>query len=74
MIRELKNGKNIFLLPEEKFGSLEVAEVLKELELEAELYICEKLGYPEERISKGTPTNPPIPGTILYGLLIVQKR
>jgi cobalt-precorrin-7 (C5)-methyltransferase len=74
LIRELKNGRNIFLLPEETFGSLEVAEVLKELELEAEIYICENLGYPEERIVKGTPENPPIPETILYGLLVVQQR
>ena len=74
LIRELKNGRNIFLLPEETFGSPEVAEVLKELGMEAELYICENLGYPEERIAKGTPENPPIPKTTLYGLLVVQKR
>jgi cobalt-precorrin-7 (C5)-methyltransferase len=74
LIRELKNRRNIFLLPEETFGSLEVAEILKELGMEAELYICENLGYPEERIAKGTPDNPPIPRTILYGLLIVQKK
>lgn len=74
IIRELKNGKNIFLLPEETFGSLEVAEILKELGMEAELYACENLGYPEERIAKGTPDNPPVPETILYGLLVVQKK
>jgi len=74
LIRELRNGKNVFLLPEETFGSLEVAEVLRELGMEAELYTCENLGYPEEKITKGTPQNPPIPETILYGLLIVQKR
>jgi cobalt-precorrin-7 (C5)-methyltransferase len=74
LIRELEKGRNIFLLPEETFGSLEVAEVLKELELEAEIYICENLGYPEEKIVKGTPENPPIPEAILYGLLVVQKR
>ena len=74
LIRELKNGRNIFLLPEETFGSREVAEILKELGMEAELYICENLGYPEERIAKGTPYNPPIPKTTLYGLLVVQKR
>jgi cobalt-precorrin-7 (C5)-methyltransferase len=74
IIRELKNRRNIFLLPEEKFGSLEVAEIVRTLGIEAELYVCENLGYPEERIIKGTPENPPIPGTILYGLLVVQKR
>ena len=74
LIRELRNGRNIFLLPEETFCSLEVAEVLKELGIEAELYTCENLGYPEERIAKGTPDNPPVAETILYGLLVVQKR
>jgi len=74
LIQELKNGSNIFLLPEETFGSLEVSEILKELGIEAELYICENLGYPEERIAKGTPNYPPLPKTILYGLLVVQKR
>jgi len=74
LIRELKNGRNIFLLPEENFGSLEVAEVLRELGIEAELYTCENLGYPEEKITKGTPENPPVPKTILYGLLVVQKK
>lgn len=74
LIRELKNGRNIFLLPEETFGSREVAKILKELGMEAELYTCENLGYPEERIAKGTPENPPVAETILYGLLVVQKR
>ncbi|AAM03964.1 TPA: cobalt-precorrin-7 (C(5))-methyltransferase [Methanosarcina acetivorans] len=74
LIRELKNGRNIFLLPEEAFGPREVAEILKELEIDAELYTCENLGYPEERIAKGTPDKPPIAETILYGLLVVQKR
>jgi cobalt-precorrin-7 (C5)-methyltransferase len=74
LIRELKNGRNIFLLPDENFGSLEVAEVLRELGIEAELYTCENLGYPEERIARGTPENPPVPKTMLYGLLVVQKR
>ncbi|WP_440954323.1 cobalt-precorrin-7 (C(5))-methyltransferase [Methanosarcina sp. Mfa9] len=74
LIRELKNGRNVFLLPDAKFGSEEVAEVLLEMGLSAELYTCENLGYPEERIAKGTPENPPVAETILYGLMVVQKR
>ncbi|AKB26391.1 Cobalt-precorrin-6y C5-methyltransferase [Methanosarcina sp. MTP4] len=74
LIRELKNGRNVFLLPDSKFGSEEVARVLLEMGLSAELYTCENLGYPEERIAKGTPENPPIAETILYGLMVVQKR
>ena len=74
LIRELKNGRNIFLLPDETFGSPEVAQILKELGVKAEIYTCENLGYPEERIARGTPENPPVPETILYGLLVVQKN
>ena len=74
LVRELKNGRNVFLLPDAKFGSREVAEVLLEMGLSAELYTCENLGYPEERIAKGTPENPPVAETILYGLMVVQKR
>ena len=70
--------KKDFLLTWEKSKDdlkaiLEVAEILKEMGIEAELYTCENLGYPEEKIVKGTPKDPPIPATILYGLLVVQK-
>lgn len=73
LIRELEVGRNVFLLPDAKFGSIEVAEVLRNLGIEAELYVCENLGYPEERIEKGSSEKPPLAKKNLYGLLIVQK-
>nr|WP_269851700.1 hypothetical protein [Methanosarcina horonobensis] len=70
----MKNGRNIFLLPEETFGSHEVAEILKELGIEAELYTCENLGYPEERIAKGTPDNPPLQKLFSTDCLSCRKK
>ncbi|WNY23171.1 hypothetical protein MmiHf6_04750 [Methanimicrococcus hongohii] len=73
LIREVKLGKNIFLLPDEKFGAIEVCSVLKELSVEADVYSLEELGYPEEKVMKGDVENPPIPESELYGLMIVLK-
>lgn len=74
LIREVTFGKNVFLLPDEKFGAVEVCEVLAELGVLADVYSLEELGYPEERIVKGDLENPPVPVSDLYGLMIVLKN
>lgn len=56
---ELRNGKNVFLLPDPSFGIEEIAVFLKSHGLSGRIFICEKLGYPDERIEKGTTENPP---------------
>ncbi|MBZ3934935.1 cobalt-precorrin-7 (C(5))-methyltransferase [Methanimicrococcus blatticola] len=73
LIREIRLGKNVFLLPDEKFGASEVCEVLKEFSVKADVYSLEELGYPEEKILKGDVLNPPKPESDLYGLMIVLK-
>lgn len=73
LVQEIKLGKNIFLLPDEKFGSIEVCAVLKELGVKADVYSLEELGYPCEKIVKGDFENPPLPDSDLYGLMIVLK-
>lgn len=73
LIQELKLGKNILLLPDSSFGSPEVAEVLSDLKIDADIYACEDLGYPEERITGGTQNNPPEVQSKLYCIMIVQK-
>ena len=73
LIQEVKLGKNIFLLPDEKFGAVEVCKVLKELCVEADVYSLEELGYPEEKIVKGSLEEPPRAGSDLYGLMVVLK-
>jgi len=74
LIQEIKLGKNVFLLPDEKFGSVEVCGVLKEIGVSADVYSLEELGYPEERIVKGDVENPPVSVSELYGLMIVLKK
>lgn len=73
LIREIRLGKNVFLLPDEKFGAVEVCGVLKEIGVQADVYSLEELGYPEEKILKGDVENPPSPLSDLYGLMIVLK-
>ncbi|MDV0447064.1 Precorrin-6Y C(5,15)-methyltransferase [decarboxylating] [Methanosarcinaceae archaeon Ag5] len=73
LLRELKTGKNIFLLPDEKFGAADVCALLLSENIDADVYSLEELGYPEEQILKGNPRNPPAPVSDLYGLMIILK-
>ncbi|WNY26970.1 cobalt-precorrin-7 (C(5))-methyltransferase [Methanolapillus ohkumae] len=73
LLAELKTGKNIFLLPDEKFGAAEVGALLLHEKMKADIYSLEELGYPEEKIKRGSPQNPPVPDSDLYGLMIILK-
>lgn len=73
LIRDISEGKNIFLLPDKKFGIPEVARILLKENPDAYIYSLEELGYPEEKIIKGTPQNPPQPISSLFSVLILQK-
>ena len=72
LVQELKLGKNIFMLPDVSFGAKEVAAVLRELEINAHIYTCEQLGYPDERISVGNVDAPPVVGSDMYCIMIVR--
>ncbi|NOR48036.1 MAG: cobalt-precorrin-7 (C(5))-methyltransferase, partial [Methanosarcinaceae archaeon] len=65
-------GKNIFMLPDASFGTVEVAAVLRELEIDARIYACEQLGYPDERISSSDVNAPPVVGSDMYCIMVVQ--
>ncbi|WNY24769.1 cobalt-precorrin-7 (C(5))-methyltransferase [Methanolapillus millepedarum] len=73
LLREIKTGKNIFLLPDEKFGAADVCALLDAEKIDADVYSLEELGYPEEKIIHGSPKNPPKPDSDLYGIMIVLK-
>ncbi|ADI75017.1 precorrin-6y C5,15-methyltransferase (decarboxylating), CbiE subunit [Methanohalobium evestigatum Z-7303] len=73
LVQELKLGKNVLLLPDASFGPNEVAKVLHEFDINADIYTCEELGYPNERITGGNRTNPPEVQSKLYCIMIVQK-
>jgi len=67
---ELKDGKNIFLLPDPSFGVEEIAVFLRSRGISRKLSICEKLAYPDERILTGTTEKPPVAGSNLYCIVI----
>ncbi|HJH31314.1 MAG TPA: cobalt-precorrin-7 (C(5))-methyltransferase [Methanosarcinaceae archaeon] len=72
LVQELRLGKNIFMLPDASLGTNEVAAVLGELKINAQIYACERLGYPDEHISNGDVNAPPIVRSDLYCLMIVR--
>jgi cobalt-precorrin-7 (C5)-methyltransferase len=71
LIVELRNGRNVFLLPDSSFGIGEIAGLLESLGLSRRIFVCEKLGYPEERIVAGTTENPPHAGSEMYCVVII---
>jgi cobalt-precorrin-7 (C5)-methyltransferase len=70
-VREIRLGKNIFLLPADTFGSEEVAGALQREVIEASIYVCENFGYPEEKIIRGDVFHPPIAESPLYCIVVV---
>jgi len=67
---ELEAGKNVFLLPDSSFGAVEVADFLKSHQLSRRISVCERLGYPDERIGTGTTDKPPHPESDMYCVVI----
>jgi cobalt-precorrin-7 (C5)-methyltransferase len=47
--------------------------VLKEMGVDAKLYVCENFGYPEERIAGGTVDEPPQAESVLHCVVVVRK-
>lgn len=72
LVQELKLGKNIFMLPDASFGTVEVASVLRELNINARIYACEQLGYPDECINVGDVNAPPVVKSGLYCIMVVR--
>jgi len=72
IIRELDEGKNVFLLPDASFGVNELASLLKQRGLSRKIWVFEKLGYPDEKISEGTTDNPPPASFGLYCMMIAD--
>jgi len=70
LITELKNEKNVFLLPDTSFGIIEIADFLKNKGFSKKISVCEKLGYPDERILTGTINEPPVAGSDMYCVII----
>jgi cobalt-precorrin-7 (C5)-methyltransferase len=72
LIKEMKGGKNVFLLPDAKFGVDEIAEILKHHGISRRIWVFEKLAYPDEHISEGTTERPPVARSGLYCIMIAE--
>lgn len=70
LLMELKNGKNVFLIPDTSFGVDEIAGLLKSEGLQRNIYLCERLGYPDERIAMGNSGKPPHAESGMYCIVI----
>ncbi|MCZ7384693.1 MAG: cobalt-precorrin-7 (C(5))-methyltransferase [Candidatus Methanoperedens sp.] len=70
LLMELGAGKHVFLLPDSSFGAVEVADFLKSHHLSRRISVCERLGYPDERIDTGTTDKPPHPESDMYCVII----
>ncbi len=70
IISELKDGKNVFLLPDTDFGVKELADMLEYHGLQRNITVFENLAYPDEHIETGTTEQPPVVKSNLYCIII----
>ncbi|GFO97520.1 precorrin-6Y C5,15-methyltransferase subunitCbiE [groundwater metagenome] len=70
LIKELGDGKNVFLLPDSSFGIDEIAGLLISKGFSREITACERLGYADEKIISGTTEKPPCTGSKMYCVVI----
>lgn len=70
IIRELKEDKNVFILPDAAFGIKELAALLKHHDLPGRIWVFENLAYPDEHISEGTTDRPPVARSELYCMIV----
>jgi len=69
-VAEVARGKAAFLLADPKFDVSALAGLFLKDSPPPAIILCEHLGYPDERIVRGTPQNPPIPEHDLFVILI----
>jgi cobalt-precorrin-7 (C5)-methyltransferase len=69
-IKELNQGKIVFLLPDPKFDIHELYTRLLALTIPMKVALCENLGYPSERILIRDIQSPPLPVESLYSLVL----
>ena len=70
LIKELEDGKNVFLLPDATFGVNEMAAMLEQRGISRRILVFENLAYPDERITQGTTERPPVAISGLYCIMI----
>jgi cobalt-precorrin-7 (C5)-methyltransferase len=69
-VRDVNDGKIVFLLADPKFNVQALYTRLATLRIPLKIALCENLGYPHERILIGDIQSPPQPAEALYSLVI----
>jgi cobalt-precorrin-7 (C5)-methyltransferase len=70
VVGEVGRGKIAFLLPDPAFPVEDLAGALRRAGIPCTIALCEDLGYPAERISRGTPEQPPEIRSRLFSLVV----
>ncbi|MEA1944486.1 MAG: prephenate dehydratase [Euryarchaeota archaeon] len=70
ILRELKLEKTVFVLPDARFDLHEVSKFLLDHGFSIPVAVCERLGYPDERIVIGTTEEPPDVKSDLFSVMI----
>jgi cobalt-precorrin-7 (C5)-methyltransferase len=69
-VDEVLRGRNVFLLVDPTFSVSELAEKLGSSSPECRIAVCERLGYPDERVQVGSALEPPETKTSLFVVVI----
>lgn len=69
-IGELHRGKTVFLIADPRLGIDLLRGRMDAAGLSSRIAVCERLGYPDERIVTGTPGKPPVIVDDLFALVI----
>jgi cobalt-precorrin-7 (C5)-methyltransferase len=69
-VEEVRRGKIVFLLPDPSFPLEALAGALRDAGVPCTIALCEDLGYPAERIVRGTMEAPPSARSRLFSLVI----
>lgn len=66
---EIARARVVFLLAEPAFSIAAFAAALEKMDPRMKIVVCENLGYPDERISVGTASSPPLSRSHLFSIL-----
>jgi cobalt-precorrin-7 (C5)-methyltransferase len=69
-LEEIGREKIVFLLPDPAFPLGDLAAALMAKGAPCTIALCEDLGYPSERITRGSPARPPVVRSRLFSLVI----
>jgi cobalt-precorrin-7 (C5)-methyltransferase len=69
-VEEVIRGRNVFMLADPTFSVSEMAAMIVPSLPECRIAVCERLGYPDERVQVGTALDPPETRTNLFVVIV----